>query len=74
MARIFHLNNFYENNQINVKKLKEKISDAKKKLLHEREPYSKRNLSVLSTGEELNEYRNVALAHQKVKRSITRAT
>jgi hypothetical protein len=54
VAKIFHVNNFYENNHINVRKLKQKINEAKKKLLQERELNSKRNVSVISAGEELN--------------------
>lgn len=29
---MFHVNNFYENNQINVDKLRDKIIEAKRKL------------------------------------------
>ena len=36
VAKMFQVNNFYENNHINVKKLKQKIIEAKRKLLSEK--------------------------------------
>lgn len=66
---MFQINNFYDNNHINVEKLKEKIGDAKRKLLIERDQHTEKEMkgkgvSVRDVEDEIGQYRDFVINYQ----------